>query len=300
MQVEIKYPKQEFYAFVSGVDITNMTDSEFSELRKICETSGVTVLEGQKLNDEQQIAFSERFGELEISIGTNAKKDLNPFIKPQISRISNVNIETNKMIPLDDHKVIFDRGNNVFHSDSSFKPIPAKFSILSAREIPEKGGGTEFVDARHALETWEQKKRKYSVEHIKDDITEHSIVYSRMQNTGDIFNDQFKKDMPFVKQRIVRTHPFTKRNAFYAGSHCSHILGWNKDEGRELIDEINEWIASSGEMACHKWKTDEVVIWDNRRVLHRGTGYDESKYRRIMHRTTVAGEQPSYKENVVI
>ena len=125
ISVEIKYPKQEFYAFVSCIDITDMTDSEFSELRKVCETSGVTVLEGQKLNDEQQIAFSERFGELEISIGTNAKKDLNPFIKPQISRISNVNIETNKMIPLDDHKVIFDRGNNVFHSDSSFKPIPA-------------------------------------------------------------------------------------------------------------------------------------------------------------------------------
>ncbi len=87
---EIKYPKQEFYAFVSGVDITDMTDSEFSELRKVCETSGVTVLEGQKLNDEQQIAFSEIFGELTISIGTNEKKDLKPFIKPQIRRISNL------------------------------------------------------------------------------------------------------------------------------------------------------------------------------------------------------------------
>ena len=121
-----------------------------------------------------------------------------------------------------------------------------------------------------------------------------------MKNTGDIFNSQFKKDMPFVKQRIVRTHPFTKRNAFYAGSHCSHILGWDKDEGRELIDEINEWIVSSGEMACHQWKTNEVVIWDNRRVLHRGTGYDESKYRRIMHRTTVAGDKPSYEEKVFL
>ena len=105
------------------------------------------------------------------------------------------------MIPVDDHKVVFDRGNNWWHTDSSIKTIPAKISILSAREIPEKGGGTEFVDARHALETWNRKPRKYSLEKIKDEIAEHSIVYSRMQNTGDIFNDQFKKDMPYVKQR---------------------------------------------------------------------------------------------------
>ena len=300
MKVEVVYPDQEFYSIVSDIDVKDMSDSEFNDLRKVIESYGVTAIKDQSINDDEQIKFSERFGELEISIGTNAKKENNPYIKPQISRISNVNIATNEMLPAEDHKVIFDRGNNVWHSDSSFKPIPSKFSILSAREIPEEGGGTEFVDARHALETWEEKPRKYSLEKIKNDITEHSIVYSRMQNTGDIFNDKFKNDMPFVKQRIVRTHPFTKRSAFFAGSHCSHIIGWSKEEGRILIDEINDWIINSGKKASHKWTTGEIVIWDNRRVQHRGTGFDESKFRRIMHRTTVAGDKPSYEEEVVL
>ena len=123
-------------------------------------------------------------------------------------------------------------------------------------------------------------------------------VYSRQNNTGDIFDDKFKQDMPFVKQRLVRIHPYTKRPAFYAGSHCSHIIGWDLEESRKLIKEINDWILKSGVIAEHKWKTGELVLWDNRRVLHKGTGYDESKYRRIMHRTTVAGDMPSYKEKI--
>ena len=198
----------------------------------------------------------------------------------------------------DDKKVIFDRGNNYWHTDSSFKETPSKISILSAREVPEEGGGTDFIDARYALETWENKPRKYSISDLKDCICEHSIVYSRKNNTGDIFDDKFKKDMPFVKQRLIRIHPYTKRPAFYAGSHCSHIIGWDLEESRNLIKEINDWILESGKIAKHKWKTGELVLWDNRRVLHRGTGYDESKYRRIMHRTTVAGDMPSYKEKL--
>ena len=299
MKVDIKYPKQDFYATISGVDVKSISDGDFLELRKVVESCGITVIKDQEVNDEEQIAFSERFGELEISIGTNHKKENNPYLKPQISRISNVNIANDKLIPVDDHKVVFDRGNNWWHTDSSFKETPAKISILSAREIPEEGGGTEFVDARHALETWNSKPRKYSVEQVKNDITEHSIVYSRMKNTGDIFNNKFKKDMPYVRQRLIRTHPYTKRNAFYAGSHCINIIGWELEEGRELINEINEWIVNSGEIARHKWSNGEIVLWDNRRVLHRGTGYDESKYRRIMHRTTVAGDKPSYEEEVI-
>tara|TARA_A100001037_G_scaffold191892_1_gene171670 strand:- start:667 stop:1569 length:903 start_codon:yes stop_codon:yes gene_type:complete len=300
MKVNIKYPEQEFFAVVSGIDVTSISDNEFKELDKVCNTYGVTVIENQKINDDQQIKFSERFGELEISIGTNTKKENNPYLRPQISRISNVDVRTNEMIPKDDHKVVFDRGNNVWHSDSSFKHIPAKFSILSAREIPQEGGGTEFIDARYALETWNKKGSKYSLDDLKEAITEHSIVYSRMQNTGDIFGDQFKKDMPYVKQRLIRTHPYTKRSAFYAGSHCSHIIGWDLDESRKLIKEINDWIINAGSIASHKWSSGEIVIWDNRRVQHRGTGFNEAKYRRIMHRTTVAGDKPSFEEVVSI
>lgn len=298
MIVDVKYKNQEFFASIKDIDIRSISKSEFLEIKKVVETYGVVVIESQNLNDDDQIKFSQGFGKLEISIGTQTKNpDYNTEngIRPEISRIGNVDLK-NKTISADKQKVIFDRGNNYWHTDSSFKSVPAKISILSAREVPEAGGGTNFIDARHALETWESKPRKYSIKDLKDCICEHSIVYSRMNNTGDIFDDKFKKEMPFVKQRLIRTHPYTKRPAFYAGSHCSHIIGWDLEECRALIKEINEWILESGNIAEHKWNTGELVMWDNRRVLHKGTGFDESKYRRIMHRTTVAGDMPSYKE----
>ena len=298
MEINTRYLEQEFFATIDGVDIKSLSKSEFLEIKKAVETYGVVVINSQNINDDDQINFSEGFGKLEISIGTQTKApdyQADNSIRPEISRISNVDLN-NKMLPFDDKKVIFDRGNNYWHTDSSFKETPSKISILSAREVPEAGGGTDFIDARYALETWENKPRKYSISDLKDCICEHSIVYSRKNNTGDIFDDKFKKDMPFVKQRLIRIHPYTKRPAFYAGSHCSHIIGWDLEESRNLIKEINDWILESGKIAKHKWKTGELVLWDNRRVLHRGTGYDESKYRRIMHRTTVAGDMPSYKE----
>lgn len=298
MDLEVRYKNQEFYASISNVDIKKISDSDFLNIKNIVETYGVVSIDSQNIDDDDQIKFSERFGKLEISIGTQTKApdyQLDNAIRPEISRISNVDLN-NKMLPYDDKKVIFDRGNNYWHTDSSFKKIPSKISILSAREVPEAGGGTDFIDARYALETWESKPRKYSIKDLKNCICEHSIVYSRQNNTGDIFDDKFKQDMPFVKQRLIRVHPHTKRPAFYAGSHCSHIIGWDLEESRKLIKEINDWILESGEIAEHKWKTGELVLWDNRRVLHKGTGYDESKYRRIMHRTTVAGDMPSYKE----
>ena len=300
MEINTRYLEQEFFATIDGVDIKSLSKSEFLEIKKAVETYGVIVINSQNINDDDQIRFSEGFGKLEISIGTQTKAPdyhNNNAIRPEISRISNVDLN-NKMLPYDDKKVIFDRGNNYWHTDSSFKKTPSKISILSAREVPEEGGGTDFIDARYALETWENKSRKFSIADLKDCICEHSIVYSRKNNTGDIFDDKFKQDMPFVKQRLIRTHPYTQRAAFYAGSHCSHIIGWDLDESRELIKEINDWILESGKVAKHKWKTGELVLWDNRRVLHRGTGYDESKYRRIMHRTTVAGDMPSYKETL--
>ena len=298
MDINVVYEKQKFYARIRGVDIKNISNSDFLQVRNTVETYGVVCIESQYINDDEQILFSKGFGELEVSIGTQTKApdyEKDNAIRPEISRISNVDLN-NKMLAYDDKKVIFDRGNNYWHTDSSFKETPSKISILSAREVPAAGGGTDFVDARYALETWDDKPRKYSIEDLKDCICEHSIVYSRKNNTGDIFDAKFKRDMPFVKQKLIRIHPYTKKPAFYAGSHCSHIIGWDIDESRILIKEINDWIVESGNIAKHKWKTGELVLWDNRRVLHKGTGYDESKYRRIMHRTTVAGDKPSYKE----
>ncbi|MFP6779351.1 MAG: TauD/TfdA family dioxygenase [Alphaproteobacteria bacterium] len=293
MQIEVKNKKQEFFAVITDVNIKNISNNNFVKIKQTLETYGVVVLKNQNINDNQQIEFSKKFGDLEKAL----EHDKLEGIRNEITRISNVD-EHNNILPVDSKKVIYDRGNRSWHSDSSYKNIPSKFSILSSREIPVQGGGTEYIDARYALETWNKKKHKLSLKDLKQQICEHSIVYSRMVNTGDIFDESYKNKMPFVKQRLIRTHPFTQRSAFYVGSHCSHIVGWDIEISRKLIKEINDWIVKSGEIIHHKWSNQEIVMWDNRRVLHRGTYFDESSARRIMHRTTVAGDMPSYKESV--
>jgi len=295
MNIELKNKEQEFFAIVTDFDIKNLQDADFIKIKEAIEKYGVIVLKNQNINDDDQIKFSEKFGALEKALEHDRLKG----IRSEITRISNVD-ENNNLLALDSEKVIYDRGNRSWHSDSSYKDIPSKFSILSSREIPNEGGGTEYIDARYALETWNKNNHKYSLNDLKDIICEHSIVYSRMVNTGDIFDNAYKEKMPFVKQRLIRTHPYTKRSAFYVGSHCSHVVGWDIEKGRKLIKDINDWIFKSGEIIHHQWNNNEIVIWDNRRVLHRGTYFDESSARRIMHRTTVAGDFPSYKEPVIL
>ena len=293
MDIDIKHKEQEFFAVIKDIDIKNLSNEDFLKIKDIVETYGVVVLKNQIICDDDQILFSKKFGKLEKAL----EQDTLEGIRPEITRISNIGIN-NEILPIDSKKVIYDRGNRSWHTDSSYKDIPSKISILSAREIPCDGGGTEYVDARNALETWNKNSRKYDIKELKNEICEHSIVYSRMINTGDIFDNDYKNKMPFVKQRLIRTHPITKRSAFYAGSHCSHIIGWDLEESRSLIKEINEWIVEAGPIVHHKWCNNEIVIWDNRRVLHRGTYFDETSARRIMHRTTVAGDCPSYKEEI--
>jgi len=293
LKISVKHKEQEFFAVIKDIDIKNLSDVNFLKIKNAIESFGVVVLKDQAINDEEQILFSQRFGKLERALEQDTLKG----ISPEITRISNVGAN-NEILPIDSEKVIYDRGNRSWHTDSSYKDIPSKISILSAREIPTDGGGTEYIDARYALENWENKNRKYNLNQLKNEICEHSIVYSRMVNTGDIFNDDYKNKMPFVKQRLIRTHPTTKRSAFYAGSHCSHIVGWDLNESRNLIKEINEWITEAGKIVQHQWSNNEIVMWDNRRVLHRGTPFDEKSSRRIMHRTTVAGDIPSYKEKI--
>ena len=294
MKIDIKYKNQEFLATLDNVDLTKSKRKVSEIIKNLIDTCAVVVIKNQHLNDEQQIAFSKKLGPLEKALPHDTHQNMNP----EISRISNVNYN-NELLSINSKKVIYDRGNRAWHTDSSYKMIPAKYSILNAREIPNSSGATQFADARFALENWGET-RIQSLKTLSKLLCYHSIVYSRMQNTGNIFDDEYKKNMPFVKQRLIRMHPKTKRCAFYAGSHCSHIESWDLDEGRNLIKVINDWIVNSSPIYAHNWSEGDLVIWDNRRVLHRGTDYDEKNSRRIMHRTTVAGDKSSLEEDFIL
>lgn len=282
----------EFGARVTGVDVTALDDGGFAALEKAANLYAVLVVPGQKLDDEAQIAFSRRFGTLENALPQDSVRMGFP---PEISHLGNVDREGNRL-EADSRKVVYDRGNRSWHTDSSFKEVPAKFSILSARILPGSGGGTEFADARAAYDTWEGAADGTTKEDLADRICEHSIVYSRMVNTGDIFNEEEKGEMPASRQRLVRRHPVTGRRNFYAGAHASHIEGWPEERGRAVLDDINDWIVRRERVYAHEWSEHDLVLWDNRRVLHRGLPWPDGDDVRVMHRTTVAGDAPSPDE----
>ena len=289
MGLTVKELTPVFAAEVSGINLLQpLPDETFAAIHQAIDRYGVLVFPGQALDDESQLAFSKRFGKLEKSLRRDLRQENQ---SEEVSDLSNVDGQGERL-PEDNEKVVYGLGNEHWHSDSSFKPIPAKYSLLSARIIPPVGGETEFADARAAYDAWEGEDGISKAE-LADCICEHSIVYSRMVITGDIFSEEEKAKMPSVHQALVRTHPTTGRKIFYVGSHASHILGWPEEKGRKLLRRLTEWAIQPQFQFRHTWREQDLVMWDNRSVLHRGRPFDRSQFRRIMHRTTVMGDGPT-------
>lgn len=279
-------PTLGFAARVTGIDLGQPLAP--GVLRRIVEAFNryaVLVFPDQALDDAAQLRFSQLFGPLETSL---TKDRVRAVEDQRISNISNIDEHGNKLDP-EDERAAYNRGNQLWHSDSSFKPIPALASLLSGREVPPAGGETEFADLRAAYDALPAATR----EAIKDLVAEHNILYSRstMGYTG--FSAAERKALPAVLQRLVRRHPATGRRALYVGSHASHIVGWPVKEGRELLRELLVHATAPQFVYSHRWTTNDLVMWDNRAVVHRGRPWDEGRYRRVMHRTTVMGDGPT-------
>ena len=283
-------PGSHFAAEVLNLDLgTSLSDEEFASIRDAFYKYAVLVLRDQNINDDQQIAFSERFGALETSLGFD---QYGGVTRPEISRISNVG-DDNQIRPHDHEKSRYHRGNNLWHSDSSFKPIPANISLLSGREVPPVGGETQFADARTAYDEWPGSVSGTMKEDLEDLICEHSIIFSRQLIVGDIFTEKEKRKLKPVRQALIRKHSETGRRVFYLGSHCHFVEGWDYPKSRALITELTSWITRPEFVYSHKWKPFDLVMWDNQAVLHRGNPWPDEDYRRVMHRTTVAGQSPT-------
>ncbi len=283
-------PGSHFAAEVLNLDLgTSLSDEKFASIRDAFYKYAVLVLRDQNINDDQQIAFSERFGALETSLGFD---QYGGVTRPEISRISNVG-DDNQIRPHDHEKSRYHRGNNLWHSDSSFKPIPANISLLSGREVPPVGGETQFADARTAYDEWPGSVSGTMKEDLEDLICEHSIIFSRQLIVGDIFTEKEKRKLKPVRQALIRKHSETGRRVFYLGSHCHFVEGWDYPKSRALITELTSWITRPEFVYSHKWEPFDLVMWDNQAVLHRGNPWPDEDYRRVMHRTTVAGQSPT-------
>jgi alpha-ketoglutarate-dependent 2,4-dichlorophenoxyacetate dioxygenase len=267
-------------AEVRGVDLTRALTSEvFAEIEAAFNSYGILVLPGQPVSDEQQLAFSRLFGPLEVNPNYAGAK---MRLRPDVADISNLDAE-GRVLARDDRRNLFNLGNQLWHTDSSFKQIPAKCSLLSARELPSSGGETEFADLRAAWDALPQS-RKRAFDGL---IVEHSIFRSRSQIGFADFNDEIFKQLPPVRQVLVRHHPASCRTSFYLASHASHIIGWPVEEGRALIEELIAFSTQPQFVYQHRWTVGDLVIWDNRCTMHRGRPYDDTQ-RRVLHRTTVS------------
>jgi alpha-ketoglutarate-dependent 2,4-dichlorophenoxyacetate dioxygenase len=270
---------------IEGVDVRRLDAATFAEIARAFEDHSVLLFRGQRLDDTEQIAFSQRFGPLEPSIRTVVSQTRS---LPEISNLANVDAE-DRLIPRGDTRNLFNAGNQMWHSDSSFKRVPAKASLLSAREVPPEGGETEFASVRVAYESLPDATCRF----LEGKVAIHSFVYSRGLIADGLLPPDHAAQVPPVPQALVRANPVHGRKAFFVGSHACEIVGMPTDDARALLRELLATATRPERVYSHRWKPGDLVMWDNRCVLHRGRPWDESTYRRVMHRTTVAGEGPT-------
>jgi alpha-ketoglutarate-dependent 2,4-dichlorophenoxyacetate dioxygenase len=280
-----------FAAEASGIDITKpLTREEAASIEKGMDQYAVLVFHGQHFDDETQLAYSRNFGRLEEASG-----DLN-WGKPRrlesalVNDISNLDID-NQVLARDSRKRLFTLGNRLWHSDSSFKEVPAKFSLLSARSIPSAGGNTEFADMRTAYDTLDNETRA----EIADLVCEHSQMNSRSLIGFADFTDEDRVRFKPALQRLVRTHPATGRRSLYLASHAGAIVGWPVPEARALLRDLIEHATQREFVYAHQWSQWDLVMWDNRATMHRARPFDPKEVR-DMHRTTVGCERSTMAE----
>jgi alpha-ketoglutarate-dependent 2,4-dichlorophenoxyacetate dioxygenase len=277
-----------FAAEATGLDLTkSLPAADVAAIHAGMDRHAVLVFHDQPLDDEQQLAFTRSLGEIEHAIGTSLRAPDEYRLPTTFADVSNLD-RHNQVFARDDRRRLFAIGNRLWHSDSSFKVIPAKYSLLHARAIPSKGGNTEFADMRAAYDALDEETRAQ----VEDLICEHSQIFSRQQLGFTDFTDDERARFKPVRQRLVRTHPVTGRRSLYLASHAGGIVGWPVPEARAFLRDLVEHATQREFVYAHRWRVGDLVMWDNRQVMHRARPFPAHEPR-DMRRTTLAGDGPT-------
>ena len=278
-----------FAGVVSGLDLRQpLTPGQVKAVHAGMDEFGVLVFHDQPIDDDQQLVFSRSLGPLEQATGDIAAPQ-DRRMSMDLNDISNLD-KNNNILARDDRRRLFGLGNQLWHSDSSFRAVPAKYSLLSGRVIVETGGNTEFADMRAAYDGLGAETKEL----IEDLVCEHSLMYSRGQLGFEVTDEERVLFRP-VRQSLVRTHPVTGRKSLYLASHAGTIVGWPVPEARALLRDLTEHAIQPQFVYSHKWRQYDLVMWDNRQTMHRVRRFDESLVR-DMRRTTVAGDAPTAEQ----
>jgi alpha-ketoglutarate-dependent 2,4-dichlorophenoxyacetate dioxygenase len=281
-----------FAGEVSGVDLTKpLSRDEAAAIEEGMNRYGVLVFRDQNITDEQQIAFTKNFGDLEVKAKPgNIRKASESRLGAGIGDLSNLT-KDGTIIEADDRQWFFKLGDRLWHSDSSYAVIPAKFSALSARAIPSWGGNTDFADMRAAYDALDDRTKG----EVEDLICEHSLIYSRAAvGFTDLTPEEITNFKP-VLQRLVRTHQATGRKSLFLSSHAGAIVGWTIPEARSYLRELTEHATQREFVYSHEWRQYDLVMWDNRATMHRAKRFDRNEVR-DMRRTTLGGDRPTVEQ----
>jgi alpha-ketoglutarate-dependent 2,4-dichlorophenoxyacetate dioxygenase len=274
----------EFVAEVGDVDLSKPLSTEDAvAIEEAFLKYAVLIFPAQQLTADQHVAFAERFGPLEPNINTYQDEVKADRIDPRISDVSNLDHE-NSLLPAQSRKRTSGLANRLWHTDSIFRHVPARASLLYARIVAPIGGLTEFTDMRAAWDALPDSMR----ERIDGHVVEHSIFHSRAKVGATVFTDRERASLPPSKQVLVRTIPETGRRALYLASHAVRIMGLPELESTRLIEDLMAHATQRQFVYSHRWRVDDLVVWDNRCTMHRGTRYEENRWKRDMHRATVS------------
>ena len=288
MPIEIRQLHPFFFGEVSGVDLRKpLTPQEAAEIEAGMDQYAVLLFRDQDITDEQQLIFARNFGERENARGGTVTKKEDYRLTSGLNDVSNLG-KDGKPYARDHRTHLFNLGNCLWHSDSSFRPIPAKFSLLSARVVNPKGGNTEFADMRAAYDALDAETKA----EIEDMVCEHSLMYSRGSLGFLDYSEEEKQMFKPVLQRLIRTHPVHGRKSLYLSSHAGGIVGMPVPEARVLLRDLNEHATQREFVYVHKWTLHDLVMWDNRQTMHRARPFPAHEPR-DMRRTTLAGDGPT-------
>jgi alpha-ketoglutarate-dependent 2,4-dichlorophenoxyacetate dioxygenase len=272
-----------FVAEIGDVDLSRpLEPADIDEIKEAFTTYAVLIFPDQELSADQHLDFARNFGPLETTIAL-FRKDAKLRVRKEFADVSNLDPD-NKVWGENSRRRLFELGNRLWHTDSSFKRLPARASLLYARSIPPVGGHTEFADERAAYDALtEDIKRR-----LQGLVAEHSIFNSRGRLGFTEFSDEEREGMPPVPQALVRVIPESGRKSLYLASHAGRIFGMPEAEGRALIDALIAHATQRQFVYTHRWRVHDLVIWDDRCTMHRGTAFDDLRWQRDMQRATVS------------
>jgi alpha-ketoglutarate-dependent 2,4-dichlorophenoxyacetate dioxygenase len=264
-----------------------LTPAEVARIEAAMDEHAVVVLPSQDITDEQQLAFTRNFGPLEEGANSGARdSDLRlPVVFADVSNLD----KAGRIAARDNKKRMAALGNRLWHSDASFRAIPARYSILSGRVVTTDGGNTEFADMRAAYDALDDA----TTAEIEDLVCEHSLIYSRGQLGFSEFLPDERVAMAPVRQKLVRVHPVTGRKSLFLAAHIGTIVGWPQPEAMAFVRDLIEHATQPRFVYVHRWTRHDLVMWDNRTTMHRVRRFDDLHVVRDMRRTTTRSEGPT-------